>query len=115
MSDPNSVTANEQQGQQTVNGANGNGLSTGAIVGVAVSCGVVVYAAATVLFVRRYQRRRAEREEQENAQYQAFAQSISAPIMQENSLGWSSSSPAAHHYYNQQDQHFQHHPYHTQW
>ncbi|KAI9492799.1 hypothetical protein BDB00DRAFT_417663 [Zychaea mexicana] len=103
-SDPNQVS-NQESGESQGPSSSG-GLSTGAIVGIAVSCGVVLYAVGTVLFVRRYRKRRQQRQEEEAAQHQVFAQSISAPIMQENSLGWSSSPPPL--------QQFPHHA-HSQW
>ncbi|KAI9245116.1 hypothetical protein BDA99DRAFT_291385 [Phascolomyces articulosus] len=115
-SDPNQVEnqeAGQDQGKET-----GSGLSTGAIVGIAVSCGVVVYAIGTVLFVRRYRKRRQQRQEEEAAQHQVFAQSISAPIMQENSLGWTSSPPPLQPFPPEQQHYnahgFPHHA-HSQW
>lgn len=106
-SDPNDpsskesgTTASEQDGSHTTGGSSSSGgLSTGAIIGIAVSCGVVVYAVGTVLVIRRYRQRRDQRQRQEAEQHQIFAQSISAPIMQENSLGWSSAPPPLQHAY----------------
>ena len=115
-SDPNQAE-NQEAGKDQNENING-GLSTGAIVGIAVSCGVVLYAVGTVLFVRRYRKRRQQRQEEEAAQHQVFAQSISAPIMQENSLGWTSSPPPLQQFPPEQQhynaQGFPHHA-HSQW
>ncbi|KAG0165083.1 hypothetical protein DFQ30_009000 [Apophysomyces sp. BC1015] len=86
VSDPNAVNS---ENAPSSGRSQGGGLSKASIIGICVSIGVVVYAAATVVVVRVYRRRRARRQEQAQEQHQVFAQSISSPIMQENSLGWS--------------------------
>lgn len=87
VNDPNSDSSN-----QSSNAQSGGGLSKGALIGICVSVGAVVYAAATVVAIQMYRKRRAAKEEKAIAEHQLFAQSISEPIMQENSLGWSSNA-----------------------
>lgn len=77
--------------QQSVNNdgsSSTGGLSKGALIGICVSVGVIVYAAATLVVFKVYQRRKRAKEEQAVTDHQLFAQSISEPIMQDNSLGW---------------------------
>lgn len=84
MNDPNGSTSNSTNSGTKSNG----GLSKGALIGICVSIGVVVYAAATVVFYKVYQRRKRAKEQEALADHQLFAQSISEPIMQDNSFGW---------------------------
>lgn len=86
INDPNSSSSSSNTNQSN---NNGGGLSKGALIGICVSVGAVVYAAATVVAIQVYRKRRAAKEEKAIAEHQLFAQSISEPIMQENSLGWS--------------------------
>jgi beta-lactamase regulating signal transducer with metallopeptidase domain len=88
VNDPNS----DNSSSNTSNSNSGGGLSKGALIGICVSVGAVVYAAATVVAIQVYRRRRTAKEEKAIAEHQLFAQSISEPIMQENSLGWSGPS-----------------------
>jgi hypothetical protein len=53
-----------------------------------VSVGVCIYAAATVVGVRIYRKHKQKREQQALEQHTVFAESISAPMMQGNSLGF---------------------------
>ncbi|OAD79818.1 hypothetical protein PHYBLDRAFT_157346 [Phycomyces blakesleeanus NRRL 1555(-)] len=93
--DPNSTE--DQSSSSSNGGSSGNGgLSKASIIGICVSVGVVVYAAATVVSVRAYRRHRVRKDTEAQQQHQVFAQSISAPIMQENSLGWQSQRPTYH-------------------
>ncbi|ORX53571.1 hypothetical protein DM01DRAFT_73551 [Hesseltinella vesiculosa] len=66
----------------------GGGLSRGGIIGICVGVAVVVYGAATVVAVRVYRNRKARQEEEAIATHEVFTQSISAPIMQDNSVGF---------------------------
>ncbi|KAI9478286.1 MAG: hypothetical protein EXX96DRAFT_570273 [Benjaminiella poitrasii] len=91
--------------------ANG-GLSKASLIGICVSIGVVVYAAATVGAIVVYRKRRAAKEQKAMAEHQVFAQSISEPIMQENSLGWSSQNQGR---YNNHYLHTYHHNNTNQW
>lgn len=82
VDDPNSPTSSS---------SSGGGLSKGALIGICVSVGIIVYAAATVVVYKVYQRKKAAKEQQAMAEHEIFAQSISEPIMQDNSLGWNNS------------------------
>ncbi|KAI8887933.1 hypothetical protein K501DRAFT_174224 [Backusella circina FSU 941] len=87
VSDPNGNSSGNSS-----NGGSSGGLSKGALIGICVSVGVVVYAAATVGVIHVYRRRRNEKQERAIAEHQVFAQSISSPILQENSLGWANNT-----------------------
>lgn len=87
VSDPNS----DSNGSSS-NGDSSGGLSKGALIGICVSVGVAVYAAATVGVIHVYRKRRNEKQERALAEHQVFAQSISSPILQENSLGWTNNT-----------------------
>ncbi|KAI8098781.1 uncharacterized protein BX664DRAFT_319585 [Halteromyces radiatus] len=96
MSDPNASSNNSNNnnngnGSNPSNGNNGgsSGLSRAGIIGICVSVGVVVYAAATVVAVRVYRQRKLRKEQNAVMDHQDFTQSISAPIMNENTLGFS--------------------------
>jgi hypothetical protein len=67
------------------------------LIGVCVSVGIVIYAAATIAVIRVHRKRRADREVKAFAEHQVFAQSISEPIMQDNSLGWSNTGSGYNH------------------
>ncbi|KAI8339609.1 hypothetical protein BC941DRAFT_420971 [Chlamydoabsidia padenii] len=86
MNDPNNPSSDNGNGGGSSNNG-GSGLSRGGIIGICVSVGVVVYGAATVLAVRIYRRRKSKRNEQEQ-DHQEFVHAISAPIMHENTLGF---------------------------
>jgi hypothetical protein len=90
VNDPNNPSgdsngSNNGQGNSSSSG----GLSRGGIIGICVSVGVVVYGAATVLAVRVYRQRKSKKEAAAAMDHQEFTQSISSPIMHENSLGFS--------------------------
>lgn len=90
QSSGDSPTVDDPNASSSSSSSNGgSGLSKGALIGICVSVGVVVYAAATMGVVHVYRKRRQNKEQQAVQQHQVFTQSISSPIMHENSLGWS--------------------------
>lgn len=80
------------------------------MIGICVSVGVVVYAAATIAAIKVYRKRRNAKEEKAIAEHQVFAQSISEPVMMDNSLGWSNAGG-----YNHQRQPYQRNNSNHQW
>ncbi|KAL0074422.1 hypothetical protein J3Q64DRAFT_1420479 [Phycomyces blakesleeanus] len=105
VSDPNSGSvesseASSQPDQQK------SGLSKGSIIGICVSVGAIVYAAATVIVVKKIRHRKRQIQEPPMVDQHVFARSISAPISQGNSLGWSNNrsppEPLPHPSYYQQ-------------
>lgn len=95
MDDPNN--ADNPSSDNSSSGNTKSGLSNGAIIGICVGVGVCVYAAATVVGVRAYRARKQKREQQTMEQHMIFADSISSPIMQGNSLGWVPAPYQQHH------------------
>ncbi|KAI8094858.1 uncharacterized protein B0P05DRAFT_523711 [Gilbertella persicaria] len=87
VADPNSETSSQNNSSSSGSDSNG-GLSKGAIIGICVGIGACVYAAATVVGVKVYRSRKQKREQEAIEQHMVFADSISSPIMQGNSLGW---------------------------
>jgi hypothetical protein len=84
VTDPN---ASSSSGQSNGNAAS-TGPSRGVIIGVSVGGATALYAGMTVVAVRAYRRRKARKAEQTAQQNAMFAHSISAPIMNENTLGF---------------------------
>ncbi|OZJ04720.1 hypothetical protein BZG36_01785 [Bifiguratus adelaidae] len=76
--------------QPTSSGSSGQSSkpTNGLIIGVAVAGCTVLYAGLTVVVVRTIRKRKAQRMAAVHRQQNMVAQSISAPIMTENSLGW---------------------------
>lgn len=102
--DPNSSNAgSNNSSNNNSNGSSSGGLSKASLIGICVSVGVAVYAAATIAVIRVYRKRRTAKEEKAIAEHQVFSQSISDPIMQDNSLGWSNTGGG----YNHQRQPYQ--------
>ncbi|KAI8645349.1 hypothetical protein BD408DRAFT_480621 [Parasitella parasitica] len=88
LADPNGDTDHaEQSSKGNANDSQG-GLPKGGIIGICVGVSVCVYAAATVIGVHIYRKRRQKRAQQTLEQHRLFAKSISSPIMQGNSLGF---------------------------
>lgn len=89
VTDPNGNTSGGSGSNQSGgNSSGGGGLPKAGIIGICVGVGVAVYAAATIVGVKVYRKRRAKKDEEIREQHMVFAQSISSPIMQGNSLGW---------------------------
>lgn len=84
VTDPN---ASSTSGQTTGNTAS-TGPSRSVVIGVSVGGATALYAGMTVVAVRAYRRRKAKKAEQMAEQNALFAHSISAPIMNENTLGF---------------------------
>lgn len=84
VTDPN---ASSTGGQPTDNTAS-TGPSRSVVIGVSVGGATALYAGMTVVAVRAYRRRKAKKAEQMAEQNALFAHSISAPIMNENTLGF---------------------------
>lgn len=91
MVDPNASQSGSgsTSNNGNANGSSSGGLSKASLIGICVSVGVVVYAAATIAAIKVYRKRRNAKEEKAIAEHQVFAQSISEPVMMDNSLGWS--------------------------
>lgn len=53
-----------------------------------VGLGISVYVAATIAGIKYYRQRKSKKEKIMKEQHMIFADSISSPIMQGNSLGW---------------------------
>jgi len=85
VTDPNGLSLGTQSGDLATSST---GPSRGVIIGVSVGGATALYAGMTVVAVRAYRRRKARQAEQAAAQNALFAHSISAPIMGENSLGF---------------------------
>lgn len=96
VSDPNGNTSNGSNSSQSNGNGGGGGLPKAGIIGICVGVGVAVYAAATIVGVKFYRKRRAKKDIEIREQHMVFAQSISSPIMQGNSLGWVP-APYQHH------------------
>lgn len=88
VTDPNGNTSGGSGSNQSGGSSSGGGLPKAGIIGICVGVGVAVYAAATIVGVKVYRKRRAKKDEEIREQHMVFAQSISSPIMQGNSLGW---------------------------
>ncbi|KAI8093073.1 uncharacterized protein BX664DRAFT_313163 [Halteromyces radiatus] len=93
MNDPNGTQSSSNSGNTNGGGSNTAGqsssdssLSRGAIIGIAVSVGVVVYAAATMGAVTMYRRHRRHQQEQEEQRRRNAIQEISAPIILDHSF-----------------------------
>jgi hypothetical protein len=96
INDPNNSNSGLQN-DASGGDSNTGGLSKASLIGICVSVGIVIYAAATIAVIRVYRKRRADREEKAIVEHQVFAQSISEPIMQDNSLGWSNTGNGYNH------------------
>lgn len=66
----------------------GEGLPRNSIIGICVGVGISVYAASTIAGIKFYRRYKSKKEKIMKEQHIMFADSISSPIMQGNSLGW---------------------------
>lgn len=63
-------------------------ISKASIIGISLGVGISVYAAVTVAGVLYYRKRKAIKDKLTHKQYIMFADSISSPVMQSNSLGF---------------------------
>jgi len=81
---PTTVTGGQSAGPTS------DGLQRGAIISMSVVGSTVVYAALTAFVIRAYKRSKARSQAGGSGQQGAsvYGQAISAPVMQENSLGW---------------------------
>jgi hypothetical protein len=66
------------------------GSHNGVIIGVVVAFCTVLYAAVTIVAIRYYKRRKERQAYRQAQMHNVFNQAISAPVMQENSLGFQS-------------------------
>ncbi|KAI8375422.1 hypothetical protein EDC96DRAFT_497245 [Choanephora cucurbitarum] len=68
--------------------AGGSKLSKGSIIGICIGVGACVYVAATVVGVKVYRNHKKKKEDHAIEQHMIFADSISSPVLHEDSLGW---------------------------
>ena len=85
VTDPNGLTVGTTANANTTTSG---GPSRAVIIGCSVGGATVLYAGMTVFAVRAYRRRKARQADEAARQNAMFAHSISAPIMNENSLGF---------------------------
>jgi hypothetical protein len=86
VADPNQPISSESSSTDSKTGS--GGLPKGGIIGICVGVGISVYAAATIIGISYYRKRKSRKDEIIKEQHMMFAESISLPIMQGNSLGW---------------------------
>lgn len=82
------VTDPNQPNQEETTSTDTGILSKASIIGICVGVGISVYAAATIAGVFYYRKRKAIKDKITQEQHLIFADSISSPIMQSNSLGF---------------------------
>ncbi|KAI9277343.1 hypothetical protein BC943DRAFT_332765 [Umbelopsis sp. AD052] len=83
VTDPNGLSVGT-----AANTTTSGGPSRAVIIGCSIGGATVLYAGMTVVAVRAYRRRKARQADEAAQQNAMFAHSISAPIMNENSLGF---------------------------